>query len=166
MIEKIKDYLYDISDVLLSLIIIAVMVFSISYIMTDAFKINIFSGGEERDISSIVPENAGSKKEEVTETDDGADEAEPEETDAEETPDTETATEEGEVVTAVKVSIPEGSMPQTFARKLSDAGLIDSTGDFIDRIVERGVDTKLRPGDYTFGMNVTIDEIIDKLIGN
>lgn len=64
----------------------------------------------------------------------------------------------------VELEIPAGSSTGAIAQLLYDAHLIDSKEDFIDLLVKKGVDTKLKPGHYSFSSHDTSEHIIEQLL--
>jgi len=61
MLERLKDFFYDVSDIILSIVIIIAMVFAISWKLSDTIsyspiKVNI----QEGSTSAIIPESDGS----------------------------------------------------------------------------------------------------------
>lgn len=60
----------------------------------------------------------------------------------------------------VEIVVVEGEGPKSIAKTLLDAGLIENTASFIDRVNELGAENSLQPGTYTFTGGQSIDEII------
>jgi hypothetical protein len=156
MMEKIKDYLYDISDILISLVLVAVIAISITYKITDAFTIKIFNPEEEIviPVSEQIPDN-----EETVIID-------PEEPSSE----TETPSESVdpiEVGPATKVSfeIKRGMTGYNIANLLLEKNLIDEVNDFIQRVEEMGLGSKLRSGTFNVPSTIPMDDLINIISG-
>ena len=64
----------------------------------------------------------------------------------------------------VSVFIPEGSSTSEIAKILKREGVIKSESSFILAVQERGVESQLLPGQYTFTTGMTDDEVIDALL--
>lgn len=168
--EKMKDILYDISDILLALLIIAVMTTVISWKLAGSL---IGDGG-----GSNPSHNENAQSFQSLETppvaDDPEDAEEPPQTPSDLNPETETPDEvpvqeeplqENPAFDAA-VTIPSGTTGIEIAGILKNANLIASTNDFIDRIEARGLSAKLQSGSFTINSAKSLDEIIDILTGN
>jgi len=171
MIERIKDFLYDISDILLAIVIIASMVFVISWKISDAMDIDIHIRNDDPQIRKPVEYEASNnnpeKQDAVDKTEgeiiiipeeDSVIEKEPEDTDSQEK---ETPLE----VQEITIEIPRGSTATGIAKILKEKGIIENQGDFIKRVEELGLGPKLRFGTFTIKSTNTIDEIIHILTG-
>ncbi len=63
----------------------------------------------------------------------------------------------------VSVEVAEGDLPPVVADKLRSAGVIVSEQGFLDRLVERQLDTRLRPGTFQLPTGAPVDTVIDSL---
>lgn len=61
------------------------------------------------------------------------------------------------------IVVAEGDLPPAVAKKLLAAGLIASERAFLDRLVERQLDTRLRPGTFSIPAGASLDAVIDAL---
>jgi hypothetical protein len=180
MLEKIKNILYDLTDVVLALVIIVVMFSIITWKITDSMAFNfasLFNDGEdiqnEELISSDAQENNPQEDvviEEAVDSEDPSnnnDNTEPTEaTEPDQTDDpTETNDSQETIVEEVTVEIDSGSTGYGIAKLLEEKSLINNRNDFIKRVEELGLGAKLRSGTYTFKTNNNMDEIIYKLSG-
>lgn len=181
MFEKFKDFLYSISDFLLTFVIILIIVVSISFVMTKSFNIDFSKGnllsvetGEKKSSleSSKKDDNLpgvniiGSETNEGTETNTTSTSiTTPVETSSDNLkPKSEESTKP--VVTQtndVEISVDEGDYPGIVADKLFESGVIKSKGAFLDKIIEKKLEGSLQLGKYKFNRNMTIDEVIDVL---
>lgn len=60
----------------------------------------------------------------------------------------------------VEIVVVEGEGPKSIAKSLIDAGLIENSASFTERVNELGAQDSLQPGTYTFTGGQSIDEII------
>lgn len=155
MLERIKDYLYDISDILISLLLVAVIAVTITYKITDAFTIKIFSPVDDPAVPVTEQIPTDPSEQVVPET--------PGET---ETP-VEEPSEPIEVQPAEKVrfEIERGMTGYNIANVLLDNHLIDDVNTFILRVEEMGLGSKLRSGTYNVSSTIPTDELIRVIAG-
>ena len=182
--EKLKDFIYDQTDLLLGAVVFFIMIF----MLTQTFSVF------DRGILSILRQDARSFADEEWEDyvfeeepepeDDGEDpiasddvESDDASEDIEELDDDlhsedddseieeDDSTDEGSdsAIETVEVIIPEGSMPHQIGAILEEKNLIESTSDFILKLIELDADRRLRPGKFDFPKPSTIEEIIDIL---
>ncbi len=185
MLEKLKDLCYDLSDVLLSLLIIALIFFVVSWKISDSLNFkavpnnpnstntNIVNTNETIDIKppatteNINISNSKTETESTLQSDD--------------TKDSTTNVSDGSNETSIDsqtpaakpsanggtqtITISSGATGASIAKQLQDAGLIDSTSKFIGRLGERKLDSKLQTGTFRLSNNMSMDEIINKLTG-
>jgi len=164
--EKFKDFLYDISDILLALFIIAIMATVVSWKFAGSFVGNANTPLHKENESSFQAiDNEPSEIETIAEVeaDPGTeDEAEPE---AKPEPEVEPEVEQEQIIVVTTIKIPSGSTGVGIAGIIKDAGLIENTSDFINRIESRGLSAKLQSGSFKIGSDKSLDEIIDILTG-
>ncbi|HKL10822.1 MAG TPA: hypothetical protein VJ990_05230 [Clostridia bacterium] len=158
--EKLKDFLYDISDILLALFIIAIMATVISWKFAGSFEVSANIPANHENLSSFQQIETEPEQTEPIVNENPSEEPEPE---PEIEPETEPETEKPVVYTTVK--IPSGSTGVRIAGILKDSGIIDSTTDFINRTEARGLSSKLQSGSFKIGSDMDLDEIINILTG-
>lgn len=170
--ERIRDFLYDISDLLISLLIIAVIFAVISWKLNESIPI---------DIAAAPP----AAEEPVTPAEEPADSADPgdvaDASDADKpiegtpvtiTPvipdDTATPPEKPAGTPAgqtVSVEIPSGSPGVAIGQILKEKGLIPDVNAFIKKVDEMGLGPKLRSGTFSLKTGMSLEEII-KILAN
>ena len=64
---------------------------------------------------------------------------------------------------SAQITVTDGEGANAIAKSLSDAGLIDSTSKFTDRVIELGASSSLKTGTYTIKGGTSIDDIIGVL---
>jgi hypothetical protein len=158
MFEKIKDFFYDISDIVLSLLIIAVIFYSVSWKISDTLSVDIgapatTSAGDETPTESpivvVTPENPGNDSPETTEPT----------TEPETEPPTQAPLE------LVTFTVPEGSSGYSIGEKLQSEGFVGDVNAFVKRLIEMGYDNKLRAGDFKLSKSDDMDTLIKVLAG-
>ena len=175
MFERIKDFFYDISDVVVSLLIIALIFVSVSWKINDTLSVNIDSAqSPSQDVPPIVvepispPDEVPDEQHSVTPSVEEPVENEtppvdpPGET-AEETPPEPPAVEEPVVLETFVVA--EGSTGYDIGVELQSAGFITNVNDFVKRSIEMGLDNKLRSGTFKLSKSDSLDLIIKILTG-
>lgn len=165
--EKVKDFLYDISDFVFSLLIILIIFFVVSWKLTDTMQVQWFTNIGRSDVAVEFTDEAtpdlddiGTPQEEVidiTPTE--------EETPVEETPVEETPVEEVVEIKEITFVIEPGSPGFKIATNLETEGLIDSVDEFIQKLDELNLGNKLRAGDFKLNTGMTVEEIIRTLAG-
>lgn len=177
MFEKIKDFLYDISDIFVSLLIIGVIFFAVSWKISDTLSIDINSttnttteGVETTEGSKIVvtpvePTEASTE----ASTEEGATEATttaPTEapTEAPTQAPTQAATQAGTQALENFV-VGDGELGTTIGRNLEAQGFVSDSDDFVKRLIEMGYDSKLHAGTYKISKSDSLDTIIKVLAG-
>ncbi|OPL07742.1 MAG: hypothetical protein AVO33_03670 [delta proteobacterium ML8_F1] len=152
MMEKIKDLLYDVSDIALSLLLVAVIALSITYKITDAFTLSIF----EPDATTVIPVS-----EQLAPPEEPSSEAPPEE------PVEPSEDEPVEITppTKVQFKIEQGMTGYNIANLLHEKGLIQSIDNFIARVEELKLGSKLRTGTYSVSSAIDMDELIYVIAG-
>ena len=194
MIEKIKDILYDLSDIAVSLLIIAVIFVSVSWKISDTLNINLAdtltkpSVEAESDIPVTViipdintdytPEASGDTETQTPDTettspdntetstpDTGTDNASTD-TQAPTTPDTTPADTSAQTpVKLVSFEVPEGATGYSIGKKLVAEGYVDNVDTFVNRLVALKLDNKLRAGTFKLSKSDSLDTIIKVLAG-
>lgn len=166
MFDKIKDFLYDISDMLLSLLIIAIIFYAVSWKISDTLKpdtdvsappiaIGDTEDDEEAPVVVIPPEDFETPDSETDEASEGEEGETPDETTSEPTVPFE----------LVSFVVESGSSGYIIGKKLEEGGFVTSVNDFTKRIVELGVDGRLNAGEFKISKSDDLDTIINVLIG-
>ena len=154
-IEKIKDILYDSFDYVVILIIIIIVALIIGWRLDILFANNIENIPNESEVVVVGPE----REKEIPNNDLPLEE--------EIEPPTEEPPIENEIVKPivtgenVNVVIPSGSLPGKIALILSENKLIDNSQDFVAKMVELKLDTKLKSGTYSIPMGSSYEEILN-----
>ncbi|MCT4607437.1 MAG: endolytic transglycosylase MltG [Marinisporobacter sp.] len=175
MWEKIKDLLYEISDLLLAFAIILVMTTVITWKVTDSLAFTeqtTVAINETTPISSELDTNLPA----LEETKDTASKqtivAEREEPSPEVTtplPVDEVTTQPepqpAPQPTIMKVTIPSGSPGINIAKILKNEGLIEDTSIFIKRVEELKLASKLKSGTFHIQTGSSLDDIIYTITG-
>jgi hypothetical protein len=153
--EKLKDYLYDISDLLLALGLILIIVFTLSYKITDAFTIKLFAS-EQKPTEFIDKITDSSLQTNV-------------QTPVEVEPTTPVIEEPKEEVivsgTPIKFSISSGSSGYSIAKTLQEKNLINDINEFLKRVEELKLGSKLRSGEFTINSGTSLDDVIYIITG-
>lgn len=158
MFEKIKDFLYDISDIVLSLIIIGLIFFAVSWKISDTLSMDV-----EAPTDSVIETTTGSQIS-VTpvETTEATVESTEETTEATTEPTTEAATEAPKLENFV---VAEGELGYTIGKNLESQGFVADSDEFVKRLIEMGYDSKLRAGTFKISKTDSLDTIIKVLAG-
>lgn len=175
MLKQIKNFLYDISDIIITLIIIAVIVFSISMIMSSSIGVDFST-----QFSDIEPEAQPQQTQEVAKpsqsnvvteskpslpndnTNSTASNPEnttnkPATTQSTQTqPAAQTNTQQNQEIV---IEFKPGSYPSELAQTMQEKGVITDANAFVNFLVEKELDTVLQPGTYTFKQGMTNEEI-------
>lgn len=172
MIEKIKDVLYDVSDIFLSLLIISLIFFVVSWKISDSLSFDVAvpekntSPTAPTDTAKIPSENIASSSDVPSPKpilpDNVQDPSAKPEAPSVNTPTSEPPSTHSAEKT---IEIKSGSSGFAIAKQLTDAGLVPSTDVFIKRVEALKLGSKLRSGTFTLSTSMTIDEIIYKISG-
>ena len=149
-LDKIKDILYDGTEYILMIAIIAAVALVINWRLDGLFAMDVENSDKQitLDNESIVDEY----NEYVKNTEDET----PKE---EETEDNEEVKETENVV--INVTIPSGALPNEIASILVSKGLVESKSEFIDKVVEMGVEKKLKSGTFKIAKGSSLEEIVN-----
>lgn len=140
-VDKLKDFLYDSIDYIIMVGIVVVVILVVGW------RLDILFTGSD---VAEVPTNEVSEPIIVGENPNGTDDINP----------PETPNNDNTMATEVKVTIPDGSLPNEIGEILQESGVIEDSNEFVNKAVELGLDTKLKSGSYSFNTNQTIEEII------
>lgn len=182
MFDKLKDILYDVSDILFSLIIVALIFSVVSWKISDslAFEVKVPDKNTTEIASSSDPDLI--QIEEATESEEGqttpetppgtpnTDTTATPETTEPSTPDTGSDAKPGGtsvnlVGTTKEIVIEPGSSGYSIGKLLADEGMVPDTQTFIKRVEELGLGAKLRSGSFTLSSDMSLDEVIYKISG-
>ena len=172
MFEKIKDFLYDISDIFVSLLIIGVIFFAVSWKISDTLSVDI-----------NAPLAPTTESVQTTEASIVVTPIDPETT-SEQSPETSTeVTTEAvtepvtEAVTQPATQAPiqnlvlenfvvsDGELGYTIGKNLEAQGFVHDADDFVQRLIQMGYDSKLRAGTFKLDKRDSLDVIIKVLAG-
>lgn len=173
MFEKIKDFLYDISDIFVSLLIIGVIFFAVSWKISDTLSVDINAPQTTSETSAttegqivVTPVDsteatsageAGTT--EATATTEASTEAT---TEAPTEAPTQAATTPGALETFV---VGDGELGYTIGKNLESQGFIADRDEFVKRLIEMGYDSKLQAGTYKVSKTDSLETIIKVLAG-
>ena len=151
--DGFKDFLYDISDLILGfvvVVIIAVLFFiNINRFFLSAFHKNI---GENMNIGSILsPDNTGTGEIPATETKDAQTK-----TDIK-------ADKTKEQIVNINVTIPSDSSSSDIADILYSSDIIMSKEELLEYLRKNNLENSLKAGTYTLNKSMTIKQIVDLL---
>ncbi|MDI9472089.1 MAG: endolytic transglycosylase MltG [Tissierellia bacterium] len=164
MFEKIKDVWYDVSDFLITFIIIVLIVGSIAFIMTNTLGVDFalsdyltFLRDQPAPSVSVTEPKPEPTLPVIIQTPivpiQTQTEATPAESPSEEPVETNTGPE-------VQITVNTGDYLRDVANELLRKNVILSVRDFMDRVVEKGLEGRLQVGTFTFHENMTYDEVI------
>ena len=150
-LDKIKDILYDGTEYILMIAIIAVVALVINWRLDGLFAMNADNSDKQvaLDNGSIVDDY----NEYVKNTEDETPEEE------EEIEDNEKDAKIEKVV--INITIPSGALPNEIASILVSKGLVESKSEFIDKVVEMGVEKKLKSGTFKIAKGSSLEEIVN-----
>lgn len=161
MFERLKNFIYDISDIVIALLIIGVLFFSVSWKINNTLNIDL-SHTDNRDVVVINPttEIPTSTMAETT-----TEEFISEETTTE-APIPSTTTASADLSEEyISFQISEGQLGHTIAQNLKNQGLISNVNEFVRRAFEMGVDSKLQIGTFKLKKTDDLDTILRILSG-
>lgn len=154
--ERVKDFLYDVSDLFFSLLIIGIIFLVVSWKLTDTMAVTWFSNIDSDDTVAELPIDTTPDIEEVVI---------PVEEDLEPVEEVVEPVEEVIEVRDVSFEVTPGSTGYKIAVKLEEEGLISDVDVFIQTLGDLGLGNKLRAGTFKLTTTMTVEEIINKLAG-
>lgn len=167
MIDKLKDLIYDMSDVILSLLIIGMIFFVVSWKISDSMAFEIAVPDKpaqsvelpDTEVAVLSPsEEAAQTETNLPASEEaGSSEAKPEGGDI-------TVIEEP-AVQEITFEIKKGATGYSISKQLKELGLIEDTSAFLSRLDELELSNKLRQGTFTLKTDMSTDDIIYKLSG-
>ena len=181
--EKLKDFLYDITDFLLGLSIIFIMILVISFKVTDSFSLSlksIINNDTPSQKELVENENSNTNIEQIVIKPNTDDTSENSNTNIEQNYNSDNAENENssnlnrednssnqEVeLKEIKLNVKSGTTGYGIAKLLKEKNLIADTQSFISRVEKRELGSKLRSGEFLLTNKDSMDQIIDKLTGN
>lgn len=164
--ERIRDFLFDISDLLISLLIIAAIFMVISWKLNESIPIDTSLALQ----TAETPAPTQDSQADATPTDTVSDDlSEPNQstdaTDADKPITIEPTLPKSETGKEVTVKIPEGSPGVAIGKILKDNGLITDVNTFIKKVDEMSLGPKLRSGTFKLKTSMGLEEVI-KIIAN
>lgn len=165
-IEKLKDIIYDGIDYIIMALVIAAVVLVINWRLgglfakdaTDIIADNTHEIIEENNDNDDIDESS-TNGEQVLEKD--SETAQDEETDENQKDYINKEEENQEEV--VHINIPPGSLPAKIGDILVESGLIQDRNEFVNKVVELKMETRLKSGEYEIAKNSSLEEIIQIL---
>lgn len=182
MFEKIKDLFYEISDILLALVIILMMSTVITWKITDSLAFSKDKTSMTHEVKENVQQEpavnpvdtsnptAGNSEDTAEGTaNDNKDSVEVQDHTVEDTDDTTVTDEQTPTIPSkpamIHVEIPSGTPGMRIAKILKDKGLIDNTAKFVARIEEKNLSSKLKSGSFDIESGTSLDHIIGIITG-
>ncbi|MDO4719338.1 MAG: hypothetical protein Q4A78_01630 [Peptostreptococcaceae bacterium] len=167
--EKLKDFIYAISDILFGIFVLAVVVFIFLHQLQHFFSPEMITGGSMSPPVSSV-ESKDRIPAEQTKTPPAAGKDPSSETEAlsprvqegvqtEPQPKT-MPRDETSSAEMTEILIPAGSTSDSIAAILHENQLISSESQFVTTLMARGLDTKLKAGTFSIPKDAGLDEII------
>ncbi len=169
--ERLKNFLFDIGDSLIIIVIFSLMMGVVVYKLNDTLPIDETILGETASSNleqpDIINAEAGTNTEETSVSSEQITAPKPEmeqtetNTDAdnqEQTTSAASENENGEIV----VEIPMGASAYDIAELLHDQNVIKDEAEFLNMIEDSGLSSKLRAGTYNFKKNMTLEEVVEK----
>jgi cell division protein YceG involved in septum cleavage len=161
-----RNFLYNKSDILIAVIIIAVAAFVIWTRVDAIMSTDDEAAAAQTTVTQDVPAEADDPN--ATDDAENADEqaAEGETPTDEELAAEESAAEEEDAAeedTPVEFTVEVGSAASTVAQDLEAAGLVDKAQDFIDELEDQNAVTKLKAGTFKLKPSMSVAQIVKKL---
>ena len=165
--EKVKDFLYDISDFVFSLLIILIIFLVVSWKLTDTMQVSWFTNIGRDDVAVEFNDASTPTLDDIgTTPGDQVIDITPEETTPDETTPPDDTTDNTVVeIKDVTFVIEPGSPGFKIATNLESEGLIESVDVFIQKLDELNLGNKLRAGNFKLNTGMTVEEIIKSLAG-
>ncbi len=176
MFDKIKDFLYDISDIFVSLLIIGVIFFAVSWKISDTLSVDINTpvsptteAIETTEATIVVTPVEPTNPDGETSTE-ASNEATTEAvtqpaTEATTEAATQAATQAPQNLVLENFVVSDGELGYTIGENLEAQGFVHDADDFVQRLIEMGYDSKLRAGTFKLDKRDSLDVIIKVLAG-
>lgn len=159
--NTIKNFLYDISDLFLSLLIIGIIFLVVSWKLTDTMAVSWFSNIGDIATTDLELAEATTPEtsvlpppvEEIPQVEEVPIEVEPEN--------------EIEIIEIkdVTFTVAPGSTGYKIAKNLKNDSLIADVDEFLLKLEDLGLGSKLRAGDFKLNTGMNVEEIIHVLAG-
>lgn len=168
MFEKIKDFLYDISDIFVSLLIIGMIFFAVSWKISDTLSVDVNAPVVTTEAvatteGSLIVVTPVETNETIDTTEDENVEVT---TEAATEPATQPVTQPTTQPAALETFIvSEGELGYTIGKNLEAQGFVADKNAFVKRLIEMGYDSKLRAGSFKISKTDDLDTIIKVLSG-
>lgn len=178
MFEKLKDLLYETSDLLLGLVILLIMTSVITWQVTDSLALNTRDSATIQEIEKTNEPLPDKTTPEQSVIDTSGDNLEEEKSEVvgevvvhdqssipilETKPVTTTPSSDSSVL--IKIEVAAGTTGSGIANILKNNGLIDNSKDFLARVEELKLAPKLKSGTYEIKSGTSLNDIIDILSG-
>ncbi len=162
--EKLKDILYDLSDVIISLIIIAVIFGVVSWKLNDTLPIKSTLFSSDQSETSVV---ASQTTPEVTVNITMTESADTPQGKSQTTEIIETTVAQSTTSDIVKkkITIKSGSSGNVIAKQLKQAGIIEDANAFLKVVAKLGVGNRLQIGTFSLSSDMSYEEIALILAG-
>jgi len=159
--EKLKDFIYDYIDfitVILVIILIGAIIFwRLDILFTDT---EVDNPSDENNTNIQEPIEENNPNDEKEDKNNNSDENEENQKDENEEISTDT---EKDSSNDVEINIEAGSSSESIADTLLSNNIINDKREFLLRLSDLGLETKLRPGTFVLKQNDNIDTIIKTL---
>lgn len=156
--DKLKDIIYDYTDLLLSLLVILIIVFIIGT------NFSFFDQDLSSFIASSDNENNTNQQSPVREDQKDLNEQAPTNENVEEESEVDGAPEAEEEMDAITIEIPQGATAAQIGDTLYTHDLVNSSSEFVETTENLNVSHRLRPGTFDIPRDATIREMIQILI--
>ncbi len=174
MLEKFKDLLYEISDLLLAIVILLIMSSVITWQVSDSMafseqndEVNV--GYVDNSTSEDLPvQDDINKPQDDTIIVEDNDDTNVDHGDISETgkPEEDSIKKDyAKPITKITIEIPSGTPGIGIAKILKDNNLIEDTSSFVARVEELNLAVKLKSGTYKIDSNTSLDDIIYIITG-
>ncbi len=172
MFDKIKDFLYDISDIFVSLLIIGVIFFAVSWKISDTLSVDINApvsptteSVETTEASIVVTPVEPTNPDGETSTEATTEAVSQPATEATTEAATQAATQAPQNLVLENFVVSDGELGYTIGENLEAQGFVHDADDFVQRLIEMGYDSKLRAGTFKLDKRDSLDVIIRVLAG-
>lgn len=164
MFDKILNFIYDIKDLVISVAIISLLFFAVTWKINDTLNVDLMDPAHAG-IVELVPE-APTTTEPITDPTTQPETTEaPTSSAAEATTEAPAASSGADTGKSVEFIVGEGEYGHTIAKNLQAAGLIPDSKAFVLRAAELGLDTKLMQGKFYLRTTDSVDTILKILTG-
>ncbi len=161
--EKLKDILYDLSDVIISLVIIAVIFGVVSWKLNDTLPLTstLFSGDQsnQNEASAVASETTAEVTVNITMPDSANTPQDQNQTQSTESIETTAALATEPGVVKKQITIRSGSSGNAIAKQLKQAGIIEDANAFLKVVADLGVGGRLQIGTFSLSSDMSYEEI-------